>query len=152
MENRLEGSKSRCRQSRQEARGKNQTSRGGGFRRGQTCKDKNQENQYTDQQRRWTRGVDCSSVGKESACHAGDPCSIPGSGRSPGEENGNPLQYSCLENPMDRGAWRPTVHGVARVGRDLVTETETTTKRSGGIKDNSWVSHLLNWANGGSIH
>ena len=47
-----------------------------------------------------------SSVGKESACNAGDPASIPGSGRSPGEGNGSPLQYSCLENPMDRGAWQ----------------------------------------------
>ena len=45
------------------------------------------------------------SNGKESACNAGDPGSIPGSGRSPGEENGNPLQYSCLGNPMDRGTW-----------------------------------------------
>ena len=45
----------------------------------------------------------CSSVGKESACNAGDLGSIPGSGRSPGEGNGNPLQYSCLENPMNRG-------------------------------------------------
>ena len=45
------------------------------------------------------------SDGKASAYHAGDPGSIPGSGRSPGEENGNPLQYSCLENPMDREAW-----------------------------------------------
>ena len=45
---------------------------------------------------------------------------IPGSGRSPGE--GNPLQYSCLRNPMDRGAWQATVHGVARVGRDLATK------------------------------
>ena len=44
----------------------------------------------------------------------GDGCSIPGSGRSPGEGNGNLLQYSCLENPMDRGAWRTTVHGVAK--------------------------------------
>ena len=43
-----------------------------------------------------------------------DMGSIPGSGRSPGEGNGNPLQYSCLENPMDRGAWRATVHGVAQ--------------------------------------
>ena len=42
---------------------------------------------------------------KASACNAGDLGSIPGSGRSPGEGNGNPLQYSCLENPMDRGAW-----------------------------------------------
>ena len=50
---------------------------------------------------------------KESACNVGDLGSIPGSGRSPGEGNGNPLQYSCLENPMDRGAWWATVHGVA---------------------------------------
>ena len=51
------------------------------------------------------------SDGKESVCNAGDPSSIPGLGRSPGEGNGNPFQYSCLENPMDRGAWRvATVH------------------------------------------
>ena len=49
---------------------------------------------------------------KASARNAGDLGSIPGWGRSPGEENGNPLQYSCLENPMDRGAWWVTVHGV----------------------------------------
>ena len=48
------------------------------------------------------------SNGKESACKAGDPGSIPGSGKSPGEGNGYPAQYSCLENPMDRGAWRAT--------------------------------------------
>ena len=47
-------------------------------------------------------GFPCRSVGKESASHAGDPGSIPGSGRSPEEGIGNPLQYSCLENPMDR--------------------------------------------------
>ena len=63
-----------------------------------------------------------SSVGKEPACSAGDLGSIPGLGRSPGEGNGNPLQYSCLENPMDREAWRATVRGVARVGQDLVTK------------------------------
>ena len=51
------------------------------------------------------------SDGKESAFKAGDLGSIPGLGRSPGEGNGNPLQYSCLENPVDRGAWRATVHG-----------------------------------------
>ena len=51
---------------------------------------------------------------KESTCQAGDESSIPGSGRSPGERNGNPLQYSCLDNPMDRGAWQATVHGVAK--------------------------------------
>ena len=49
---------------------------------------------------------------KASACNAGDLGSIPGLGRSPGEGNGNPLQYSCLENPMDRGAWWATVRGV----------------------------------------
>ena len=52
------------------------------------------------------------SDGKVSAYNAGDPASIPGSGRSPGEGNGNPLQYSCLENPMDGGAWQVTVHEV----------------------------------------
>ena len=51
--------------------------------------------------------------GKASACNAGDPGLIPGLGRSPGEGNGNPLQYSSLENPMDRGAWYAIVHGVA---------------------------------------
>ena len=50
--------------------------------------------------------------GKESACNAGDADLIPGSGRSPGRGNGNPLQYSCLENPIDKGAWQATVHGV----------------------------------------
>ena len=54
-----------------------------------------------------------SSAGKESACNAGDPGSIPGSGRSPGEGNCYPLQYSGLENSMDRGAWGAIVHGVA---------------------------------------
>ena len=55
-----------------------------------------------------------SSDGKESACNAGDLGLVPGSGRSPGEEDGNPLQYSYLENPMDREAWQATVHGVAK--------------------------------------
>ena len=64
----------------------------------------------------------CSSVGKESVHNAGDPGLIPGWGRSPGEGNGNPLQYSCLENPMDRGACQTTVCGVARVRQDLVTK------------------------------
>ena len=68
------------------------------------------------------KGFPCSSVGKESACNAGDLGSIPGLGRSPGEGNGNPLQYSCLENPMDKGVWQATVHGVSRVGHNLVTK------------------------------
>ena len=59
-------------------------------------------------------GFPGGSDGKESACNAGDPGLISGLGRSPGERNGNPLQYSCLENPTDGGAWRGTVHGVAK--------------------------------------
>ena len=55
----------------------------------------------------------CGSDSKVSAYNAGDPGSIPGSGSSPGEGNGNPLQYSCLENPMDRGAWWAIVLGVS---------------------------------------
>ena len=61
---------------------------------------------------------------KESACNAGDWGLIPRLGRSPGEGNGYPLQYSCLENPMDRGAWRAAVHGVAE-SQTQVTEDGT---------------------------
>ena len=60
-----------------------------------------------------------SSVGKEFVCNARGPSSLPGSGRSPGEGDGNPLQYPGLESPMDGGAWRATVHGVATVGHDF---------------------------------
>ena len=73
--------------------------------------------------------------GRESACSAGDPSSIPGSGRSPGEGNGNPLQYSCLENSMGRGAWWAT-HGVTESDPTEVIEQKTilrvpwTSKRS----------------------
>ena len=59
-------------------------------------------------------GFPGGSDGKASVCNAGDHGSIPGLGRSPGEGNDNLLQYSCLENPMDRGAWKATVHGVAK--------------------------------------
>ena len=65
--------------------------------------------------------------GKEYACNAGDQGSISGSGRSPGEENGNPLQYSCLGNPMDRGAWWATIHGVAEELDTLSDFTTSTT-------------------------
>ena len=59
------------------------------------------------------------SDGKASTYNAGDPGSIPASGRSPGEGNGNPLQYSCLENSMDGGAWWATVHGIAKTRTQL---------------------------------
>ena len=59
-------------------------------------------------------GFPGGSVSKESASNAGDPGSIAGLGRSPGEGNGSPLQYSCLENLMDRGAWWATIHGVTK--------------------------------------
>ena len=64
----------------------------------------------------------CCSVSRESACNARDQGSIPWLGRSTLEGNGNPLQYSCLENPMVRGAWGATVHRVARVGHDWATK------------------------------
>ena len=60
------------------------------------------------------KGFPGGSDGKESACNAEDPGSILGLGRSSGEGNGNPLQYSCLGNPMDRGAWWVTVHGATK--------------------------------------
>ena len=59
-------------------------------------------------------GFPGGSDSKESACNVGDPGLIPGSRRFPGEGNGNPLQYSCLKNPMERGAWQATAHGVAK--------------------------------------
>ena len=59
-------------------------------------------------------GFPGSSAGKDSTCNAGDPSSIPGLKRSPGEGKGYPLQYSCLGNPMDRGTWWATVHGVSK--------------------------------------
>ena len=64
-------------------------------------------------------GFPGGSDGKESACSAGDLCVIPRSGWSPGGGNNNPLQYSCLENPMDRGTWQVTVRGVTKSGTQL---------------------------------
>ena len=72
-----------------------------------------------------TMGFAGGSEVKASACNAGDLSSIPGLGRSPGEGNGNPLQYSCLENPMDGGAWWATVHGVAKSWTQLSNFTLT---------------------------
>ena len=68
---------------------------------------------------RHCRSFPCSSVGKESACSAGDLGSTPGLGRYPGEGNGDPLQYPCLENLMDRGAWWAVVHGVSKIRAQL---------------------------------
>ena len=68
-------------------------------------------------------GFPGGSAGKEYAYKAGDSSSLPGLGRSPGEESGNPLQYSCLENPMDRGAWRSAIHGVAQSQTRVATST-----------------------------
>ena len=64
-------------------------------------------------------GFPGGSEGRESACTVGDLGSIPESGRSPGGGHGNPLQYSCLENPMDRGAWWATVHVVTKSQTEL---------------------------------
>ena len=66
-------------------------------------------------------GFPGGSVVKNLPANTGDVGSISVWGRSPGEGNGNPLQYSCLENPMDRGAWQATGHGLARVGHNLAT-------------------------------
>ena len=69
-------------------------------------------------------GFPGGSVVKDPPANAGDTGSIPGSGRFPGGGNGNPLQYFCLRNPMGRGAWWATVHGVAK-SRDMTEHTHT---------------------------
>ena len=71
---------------------------------------------------RTSLGFPGSAVVKNPPAKAGDLGLISGLGRSPGSGNGNPLQYSCLGNPMDRGSWQATVHGVTRVGHNLVTQ------------------------------
>ena len=82
---------------------------------------------------------------KASAYNARDPGSIPGLGRSPGEGNGNPLQYSCLENPMDRGAWQVTVHGVAKSRTRLRDFTSLC-----GHWISSYPKNVLLWVKSGS--
>ena len=69
-------------------------------------------------------GFCCGSVVKNSPANAGAAGLIPGSGRSPRVGNGNTLQYSCLENPMDLETWQATVHGVTRVGHNLATKQQ----------------------------
>ena len=87
-----------------------------------------------------------SFISKESACNGGDGTgasgSIPGLGRSPGKGNGNPHQYSCLENPMDRGAWWATVHGVA-VKFDLKTKHSRITHLISSKDEGNWLNHTF---------
>ena len=73
-------------------------------------------------------GFPCGSAGKESAGNAGELGSISGLGRSPGEGNGNPLQYPCLENILDREAWWAAVRGVAKSWPQLATNSQTQSK------------------------
>ena len=83
-------------------------------------------------------GFPDGSNGKESSCNAedtGDTVLISGSGRSLGGGNGNPLQFSCLKNPMDGGAWQFTVHGVARVGDDLSSKSPPQKRTRHGFLD-----------------
>ena len=84
------------------------------------------------------------SDGKESACYMGDPGSVPGLGRSLGEGNGNPLQHSCLENPMDGGAWKATVRGVAE-GRTRLSDFTFTCHFHALEKEMATHSSVLAW-------
>ena len=77
---------------------------------------------------------------KASVCNAGDPGSIPESGRSPGEGNGNLLQYSCLENSIHRGAWRATVHGVTELDMTECARMHTSNLK---MKVENWKYQLL---------
>ena len=92
-----------------------------------------------------TQGFSGGSEVKASARNVGDPGLIPGLGRSPGDGNGNPLQYSCLENPMDRGAWWATVHGVAKSWTRLNDFTfflcSTQGSRTSKARGQSWPEH-----------
>ena len=87
-----------------------------------------------------SKGIPGGSAKKNPPANAGDVGSIPESGRFPGEGNGNPLQYSCLGNPMDRGAWWATVHGPQRVGHDLGTGQQ---EQQGKIRGLAYFSVLV---------
>ena len=87
------------------------------------------------------QGFPDGSVVKNPPANAGDAGSIPGSGRFPEGGNGYPLQYSCLENPMDRGAWRAIVHGVTKEAD--MTEQLSNNKQSVNVSD-VWMNQLLN--------
>ena len=81
--------------------------------------------------------------GKESDCNAGDPGWIPGLGRSSAVGNGSPLQYACLENPMDRGAWRATVHGVAELNMTEGLTLSLSTDYSNMAENEHFLSHVV---------
>ena len=88
-------------------------------------------------------GFPGSSAGKESAYNAGDPSSIPGSGRFTGGRHGNPLQYSCLENSMDGGVWRLQSTGSKRVGQDKATGTNMIKSSDWDISKSVWPLTLI---------
>ena len=88
----------------------------------------------------------CGSDCKESACNEGDLGSIPGLGRSPGEGLGYPLQYSCLENPVDRGAWWATVHRSQRVGHNWATSLSLFSPFSLSLPSLNQFCPVVNWA------
>ena len=87
------------------------------------------------------KGFPGGSYGEEPAYIAGDPSSIPGLGRSPGGGNGNPLQDSCLENPLDRGAWQATVQGVAKSRAQLSDNTSLHFTPCSGMLGADYADH-----------
>ena len=89
------------------------------------------------------KGFPGGSEVKNPPANAGDLGSIPGLGRSPGVGNGNPLQYSCLRNPMDRGVWWATAHGVKKVRHGLATKQQTATIMEKNMKKNICISESL---------
>ena len=83
------------------------------------------------------------SDSKESACNVGDPCLIPGLGRSPGEGNGNLLQYSCLENPRDVGVWWVSVHGSQKVRHNLTMKQQHQPSGSFSAESKLWIKKIV---------
>ena len=90
-------------------------------------------------------GFPDGSVGKESTCNAGIWGSIPGLGTPPGEGKGNPLHYSCLGNPTDRGAWWATVHGVTRVRHNLVTKSPPPQSHNSSVTNVQFFPQFKSW-------